>query len=127
MFKKAAIFSTERRPGRGVRISIMPDPYNIGIVEVVDVSKIYRDGSWKMKVKDESGKTRIISSKTFNYWIKEQETTESQEGLGTLKDYLLPGVGETTGPIDITDFEEGLSQTSSWLSKTMRFSSSDKV
>ena len=128
MLKEAAMFSTKRRPGRGTRISILPDPDDIGIVEVITVSNPYGDGSWRMKVKSESGQTLIVSSESFKYWIREQEDSSPRGEMGNLKDFLLPGVGGgTTGLIDIRDFEEGLSQTSSWLSRTMRFSSSDRV
>jgi hypothetical protein len=117
MQKKAMMFSSSTRPDREMLISLMPDPKNLGILEVVDVTWDAH-GKWIMTAIDEKGRKYTIKNDQFDYWIRENSKATPKEMREMV---LVPSERPPGVPINIRDFEKGLKQTSAWLSKNCKF------
>jgi len=116
MQKKSMMFSSGTRPDRGSSITIFPDPKNWGIMEVVNVKWWDAHGNWIMVARDLKGRNHTIKNKDFKYWTKENMIEDDAKKTELQKPGRSP-----IGLVNIDDFESGLSQTSSWLSKSCKF------
>jgi hypothetical protein len=122
MEKKAMMFSSSTRPNRGSRITIIPDSKNLGILEVITVKWWDAHGNWIMVARDGKGRNHTIKNREFKYWTKEMATDAD---VGTL--LLTIPKGKQTKPIDMNDFEKGLSQTSEWIYRNCKFAKTMQV